>query len=134
MRPAHKTHERVTGEMSQEQELRHQEVLEPLPVAIYPTDIAGRITYSSQTNAALFFGVRAAPPRNEVRWPLFCPDETVLPYADCPRADTLREERPAWDQEFAAKRPSGGRVHLMGYSKSLFDGIGRSSGGVDALN
>jgi hypothetical protein len=47
----------VIGDMSKEQELHHQQMLEPLRVAIYPTNIAGRIAFSSQAGTVLV-GVR----------------------------------------------------------------------------
>jgi hypothetical protein len=133
MNPAHKIHERVIGDMSKEQELHHQQMLEPLRVAIYPTNIAGRIAFSSQAGTVLV-GVRPDLRSDEcwVCWPLFRPDRTVLPYADCPMADTLGKKRPIRGR--VAERPSGACLHLMGFSRLFFDGTGRCSGGHHASN
>jgi hypothetical protein len=53
MNPAHKAHERESGDMSQDQKLHHQQMLEPLRVSISPTDIADRIAYRRQAGTAL---------------------------------------------------------------------------------
>jgi hypothetical protein len=49
-------------------------------------------------------------------------------------ADTLREEPPVRGHEFVAEYPSGARVHLLAYSRSISDRSGRRWGAVNAIN
>jgi hypothetical protein len=132
MNPAHKIHERMIGDMSQDQKLHHQQMLEPLRVSISPTDIADRIAYRRQAGTALI----GVPPdlRSDEwwgSWPLFCPDGTVS-YADSPMADTLPDGRPVRGYGFVTECPSGRRVLLLACSTPLSDGTCRRWGGVNA--
>ena len=85
----------VSRELPHEQELHHQHLLEALPVAIYATDAAGKITFFNQATAA-FVGERPDLHGDDwwVNWRLFQPDGTALPRAEVPTAVTLREGRP----------------------------------------
>ena len=121
-------------EMLEEREQYYLDMLEALPVAIYTTDAAGKITYYNQA-AADFAGRRPKLDSDEwcVTWRLFWPDGTPMPHAECPMAVTLKEGRPIRGQEAVAERPDGTRVPFMPYPTPLFDGAGRLVGAVNLL-
>ena len=121
-------------EMLQQREQYYLDMLEALPVAIYTTDAAGKITYYNQA-AADFAGRRPKLDSDEwcVTWRLFWPDGTPMPHAECPMAVTLKEGRPIRGQEAVAERPDGTRVPFMPYPTPLFDGVGRLVGAVNLL-
>jgi PAS domain S-box-containing protein len=121
-------------EMLQEREQYYLDILEALPVAIYTTDAAGKITYYNQA-AADFAGRRPELGSDEwcVTWQLFWPDGTPMSHAECPMAVTLKEGRPIRGQEAVAERPDGTRVPFMPYPTPLFDGAGRLVGAVNLL-
>ena len=117
-----------------EREQYYLHMLDALPVAIYTTDAAGKITYYNQA-AADFAGRRPVCGRDEwcVTWRLFRPDGTPLPHHECPMAVALREGRPVRGQEVIAERPDGTRIHTMPYPTPLFDSNGRLVGAVNLL-
>jgi PAS domain-containing protein len=89
-----------------ERERRFRELLDALPVAVYTTDAAGRITYYNEAAADLW-GHRPALGSSEWcgSWKLFWPDGTPLPHDECPMAVALREDRAVRGMEAAAERP-----------------------------
>jgi PAS domain S-box-containing protein len=114
---------------------RHfREVLEALPVAIYTTDAAGRITFHNEA-AAAFWGHR--PELNEHRWcgswKLFRADGSPLPHDECPMAVALKEGRAVRDVEAVAERPDGSRVPFLPFPTPLFDASGALVGAVNML-
>jgi PAS domain S-box-containing protein len=124
----------VPREFLPEREQYYLDILEALPVAIYTTDAAGKITYYNQA-AADFAGRRPKLGSDDwcVSGRLFWPDGTPMPHAECPMAVTLREGRPIRGQEAVAERPDGTRVSFMPYPTPLFDGAGRLMGAVNLL-
>jgi PAS domain-containing protein len=72
-----------------------RELTDTLPVAVYTTDVAGRITHFNEAAASLW-GRR--PVLGEDRWcgswQLFWADGTPLPHDRCPMAMALKEDRP----------------------------------------
>ena len=117
-----------------EREQSYLHLLEALPVAIYTTDAAGKITYCNQA-AVDFAGRRPKLGSDEwcVTWRLFRPDGTPLPHHECPMAVALRERRPVRGQEVIVERPDGTRIHTMPYPTPLFDSDGRLVGAVNLL-
>lgn len=109
-------------------------MVDALPVPIYVTDTAGKITYYNQA-AADFAGRRPMLGSDEwcVTWRLLRPDGTPLPHNECPMAVTLKEGRPVLGQEAIAERPDGTRVHFVPYPAPLFDDTGRLTGAVNLL-
>src|SRR5262245_51890738 len=73
----------------------YREVLEALPVAVYVTDAAGRITFYNEAAAALW-GCHPELGKSEWcgSWKLYWPDGTPLPHDQCPMALTLKQGRP----------------------------------------
>src|SRR5260370_26693143 len=89
-------------------------ILQSLPVAVYTTDAAGRITFYNEA-AAQLWGVRPELGKSEFcgSWKLYWPDGTPLPHHDCPMALALREKRPIRGMEAVAERPDGTRVPFI---------------------
>ena len=62
-------------------------LLQALPVGVYTTDTAGRITFFNETAAAMW-GRR--PQLNSEQWcgswRMYWPDGTILPHGECPMA------------------------------------------------
>jgi PAS domain S-box-containing protein len=117
-----------------ERDRRFRGLLEALPVAIYTTDPAGRITYFNEA-AAEMWGQR--PQLGDSQWcgawKLYWPDGTPLAHADCPMAMALKENRPIRDMEAISERPDGTRVPFIPYPTPLHDQNGRLVGGVNML-
>ena len=79
------------------------ELLEALPVAIYTTDAAGRITFFNEAAADLW-GCRPTLGENEWcgSWRLYWPDGRPMRHDECPMAVALKEGRPIRAAEAAA--------------------------------
>jgi PAS domain S-box-containing protein len=115
-------------------ELTYREILEDLPVAIYTTDLEGRITYH---NAA---SVELAGRRPElgvdkwcIAWKLYTEAGAPLAHEDCPTAIALREQRPVRGIELVGERPDGSRFRFMTFPTPLLSAAGECIGGVDML-
>jgi len=111
-----------------------RQVLEALPVAIFVTDAAGRITFYNQAAAELA-GREPELGRDRwcVTWRLFWPDGTPMPHDACPMAVALKEGRPVRGAEAILERPDGLRVHFLPYPTPLFDTAGNLIGAVNVL-
>jgi PAS domain S-box-containing protein len=109
-------------------------ILQALPVAVYTTDAAGKITFYNEA-AAQLWGVRPELGKSEFcgSWKLYWPDGTPLPHHDCPMALALRERRPIRGMEAVAERPDGTRVPFIPYPSPLFDASGALIGAVNTL-
>lgn len=118
----------------QERDRRFRGLLEALPVAIYTTDPAGRITYFNEA-ATEFWGQRPQLGTSEWcgSWKMFWPDGTPLAHDDCPMAMALKENRPIRGMEAVAERPDGTRVPFIPYPTPLYDQNGRLVGAVNML-
>jgi PAS domain S-box-containing protein len=111
-----------------------REVLEALPVALYVTDAAGRITFYNQAAVELA-GREPELGRDQwcVTWRLFWPDGTPMPHDECPMAVALKESRPVRGAEAILERPDGRRVHFLPYPTPLCDAAGNLIGAVNVL-
>ena len=107
-------------------------MLDALPVAIYTTDAAGRITFYNQAAADLA-GRRPELGKDEwcVTWRLYWPDGTPMRHEQCPMAVAIREDREVRGERAVAERPDGGRVPFMPYPTPLRDEAGRVVGAVN---
>jgi PAS domain S-box-containing protein len=108
--------------------------LEALPVAIYTTDPAGRIT-SYNRAAVELWGCRPEPGNSEWcgSWRLYWPDGRPMPHDQCPMAVALKERRPLKGAEAIAERPDGTRVPFLAYPSPLIDESGALLGAVNML-
>jgi two-component system, chemotaxis family, CheB/CheR fusion protein len=111
-----------------------REVLEALPVAVYTTDAAGRITFFNEA-AATLWGHRPKLGSDQWcgSWKLYWPDGSPLPHDECPMAVSLREGRAVRDIEAVAERPDGSRVPFLPFPTPLFDASGTLVGAVNML-
>lgn len=111
-----------------------EELLRVLPVAVYTTDAAGRITFYNEAAAELW-GRRPVLGDGAFcgSWKLFWPDGTPLPHDECPMALALKEKRPIRGLEAVAERPDGTRVPFIPYPTPLFDERGELVGAVNTL-
>jgi len=111
-----------------------RDLLDALPIAIYETDSAGRITYYNAAAAELW-GVKPELGKSEFcgSWKLYCPDGTPLPHDECPMAMALKQKRPIRGVEAVAERPDGVRVPFIPFPTPLFDETGALTGAVNVL-
>ena len=129
----------VTFEIAAEQKVReaekwYRELIDALPVAVYTTDAAGRITHHNQ-EAARFAGREVDPGKDQwcVTHRLYRPDGTFLPFEECPMAVALRTGQPVRGVEAIAERPDGTRAYFMPYPTPLKDDSGAVVGGINVL-
>ena len=113
---------------------RYEALLEALPVAVYTTDAAGKVTFCNEAAVALA-GRRPRLGVDEwcVTWRLFTADGQKLPHSECPMAKALQENRPIRGIEAIAERPDGTRVHLLPHPTPLHDEAGLLVGAVNVL-
>ncbi len=114
--------------------LKAHEVLKALPVAVYTTDAAGRITFYNEAAAALW-GIRPELGKSEWcgSWRLYWPEGRPMPHDACPMAIALKEKRAIRGAEALAERPDGTRVPFLAYPTPLFDNSGELTGAVNTL-
>jgi PAS domain S-box-containing protein len=124
---------RAQAALSQ-RERKWREMLQALPVAVYMTDAAGRITFYNEAAADLW-GVRPEIGKSEFcgSWKLYWPDGTPLPHDECPMALALKDKRPNRGMEAVAERPDGTRVQFVPYPTPLLDENGVLIGGLNTL-
>jgi PAS domain S-box-containing protein len=109
------------------------EFLNALGVALYTTDVNGRITFFNDA-AEQIWGRR--PELGEEwcgSWRLYWTDGRPMRHEECPMAVALREGRPIRDQEAIAERPDGTRVAFVPYPTPLRDPQGQIVGAVNIL-
>jgi len=117
-----------------ESERRFREMIDALPVAIYTTDVQGRVTHFNP--AAVEFSGRVPELGVDswcVTWKLYRPDGTPLPHDECAMALALKEGRAVRGTETIAERPDGTRVWFMPYPTPLRDAEGRLVGAINML-
>ncbi len=109
-------------------------LLEALGVAVYTTDLSGRITYFNEAAAELW-GCR--PVLGDARfcgsWRLFWPDGAPMRHDECPMAVAVREQRAVHGGEAVAERPDGTRVPFAAYPTPLRDAAGAIVGALNVL-
>ena len=117
-----------------ERGLQPRALLEALPLAVYTTDAAGRITYFNQAAVELW-GHYPVLGKNEWcgSWRLLWPDGSPMRHDECPMAVALKERRPIRGAEAAAERPDGTRVPFLAYPTPLWDESGALIGAVNTL-
>jgi PAS domain S-box-containing protein len=116
-----------------ESERHMRNLLEALPIAVYTTDRAGRITFYNK--AAVEMAGRTPQPGEEwcVTWRLYTTDGAPLPHSECPMATALKENRPVRGAEAVAERPDGTRVPFTPYPTPLHDAKGNLVGAINML-
>ncbi|HZU91697.1 MAG TPA: PAS domain-containing protein [Stellaceae bacterium] len=126
------TEQRIEAARNEEAR-RLRALLDALPVAVYTTDAAGRVTFYNQ--AATDLAGRRPELGQEwcVTWRLYHPNGAPMPHAECPMAIALKENRPIRGMEAVAERPDGTRVPIMPFPTPLRDASGALVGGVNML-
>jgi PAS domain S-box-containing protein len=109
-------------------------LLNALPVAVYTTDAAGRITYYNVAATELW-GHHPQLGTSEWcgSWKLYWPDGTPMPHEECPMALALKEKKPVRGMEALAERADGTRVPFLPYPTPLFDESGVLVGAINML-
>ncbi|TIN16584.1 MAG: PAS domain S-box protein, partial [Mesorhizobium sp.] len=117
-----------------EQDFRFDQILNALPVAVYTTDAAGKITYYNRAAAELA-GREPKIGIDEwcVTFRLFTAEGEELPHDACPMAITLKENRPVRDVEAIAQRPDGTYLPFLPFPTPLRDEHGELVGAVNML-
>jgi PAS domain S-box-containing protein len=109
-------------------------ILDLLPVAVYATDIQGRITFYNQAAVELW---GRHPQLGTTSWcgswQLYQVDGQPLPHDECPAAVALKERRPVKGAEAVAERPDGTRVRFRAYTSQLLDETGAIVGAINTL-
>jgi len=118
---------------SQEAETPYRDFLDAVAVAVYTTDIDGRITFFNQA-AVDRWGRR---PELGEEWcgslRLFHLDGRPMRHDECPMAIALKEHRPVRGEVAYAERPDGRRVAFMPYPTPLRDSENTMIGAVNVL-
>jgi hypothetical protein len=109
-------------------------VIETAPVAIYATDIYGRIIWFNRACVDLAGRVPDAGRDHWcISWRLYGADGVPMPHDESAMATALHHGRPVRDVEAICERPDGSRVPFLSYATPIFDGEGRLKGGVNLL-
>ena len=110
------------------------ELLQAIPVAVYTTDAAGRITSYNEA-AATLWGHRPRIGQEEWcgSWRLFSPDGTPLSHDQCPMAIALKEQRPISGAQAICERVDGTRVPFLAFPRLLRDPAGTVIGAINTL-
>jgi PAS domain S-box-containing protein len=110
------------------------DLLNALPVAVYTTDVEGRITFFNQAAVALW---GRTPRLGEDKW---CgthvsrwPDGQLIQSDDYPIAVALREQHPIHGSEAIAERPDGSVAHILAYPTPIWDEAGAMIGAINTL-
>src|SRR5271166_3243358 len=110
------------------------QIVQNLPVAVYSTDAAGRITFYNDAAASLW-GRR--PKLGEDwwcgSWRLFWPNAAPMAHDEYPMAVTLKTGRAARGAEAIAERPDGTRYPFLAYPTPLRNDTGQLLGAVNML-
>jgi PAS domain S-box-containing protein len=110
------------------------QIVQSLPVAVYTTDAAGRITFYNDAAASLW-GRR--PRLGEDwwcgSWRLYWPDGTPMAHDECPMAVTLKTGNAVRGAEAIAERPDGTRYPFLPFPTPLRNDNGQLVGAVNML-
>ncbi|HEV8062139.1 MAG TPA: PAS domain S-box protein [Gemmataceae bacterium] len=115
-------------------EERFRSLVMALPVAVYTTDEAGRITLFNE-HAVELWGRR---PKLGMdcwcgSWKIYRPDGTLLPHDQCQMAVTVREGRGVRGEEIIIERPDGTRAFVLPHPEPLHGAGGELVGAVNML-
>lgn len=109
-------------------------VLDALPLAVYVTDVQGRITYYNRAAAELW---GREPKLNSDRWcgfvAAFHLDGSPVPFEESPLAEALKGGKPTQGLLLIAEREEGTRVPYMPAPSAVLDEDGRITGAVNVL-
>jgi len=124
----------LAHQASRESDAYFRAMIDALPLAIYTTDVEGRLTYFNP--AAVEFSGHAPELGTDkwcVSWKLYYPDGAPMPHDECPMAIAIEEGRTVRGAEAIAERPDGNRIWFEPFPTPLRDGDGRVVGGINML-
>jgi len=124
----------LAHQASRESDAYFRAMIDALPMAIYTTDVEGRLTYFNP--AAVEFSGHAPELGTDkwcVSWKLYYPDGAPMPHDECPMAIAIEEGRTVRGAEAIAERPDGNRIWFEPFPTPLRDGDGRVVGGINML-
>jgi len=109
-------------------------LLQSLPVAVYMTDVEGRITFFNEA-AVRLWGQEPTMGLTQWcgSWKLYWPDGRPMPHADCPMALSVKRGEAVRGVEAVIERRDGSRVRFMPYPNPLKDETGSVSGALNVL-
>ena len=110
------------------------QIVQNLPVAVYSTDAAGRLTFYNEAAASLW---GRHPKLGQEwwcgSWRLYWPDGRPMGHDECPMAVALKTGCAARGEEAIAERPDGVRVPFLAYPTPLRNAAGQLIGAVNTL-
>ncbi len=128
------TERKQTERSIKESERILREQLGALPVAIYVTDAAGRITYCNQAAADLW---GAKPKFGEDKWcdvaRFYHGNGAPMAIKDCPTEIALKQGRVVRNLEVILERPDGARTPIIPCPTPLRDGAGAVVGVLNMM-
>jgi PAS domain S-box-containing protein len=111
-----------------------RKMTEALAVAVYMTDVEGRLTYFNPAAARLSGRTpEIGTDKWCVTWKIFLADGTPVPHDQCPMAVTLKGGEVPNGIECIAERPDGTRFWFTPYPAVLHDAEGNIIGGINLL-
>jgi PAS domain S-box-containing protein len=117
-----------------ESERRYRELVEAIDVAVYTTDVDGRITQFNDAATKLW---GRHPLVGVDRWcgsaRMYWPNGSPMSHDESPLALTLKHGLPVRGFEVIAERPDGTRVQFVPYPTPLRDATGKLVGAVNVL-
>jgi two-component system CheB/CheR fusion protein len=129
----------ITARKQVEQALRESEqrlghLILTLPMALYTTDLEGRITLFNESAAELW-GRRPEIGKDMWcgSWRMYRPDGAPLPLDQSPMAVALREGRAVRGEEIIVEREDGTRAYVLPHPEPLRDASGRIIGAINML-
>jgi PAS domain S-box-containing protein len=121
-------------ELLRNSEYQYRQLFLGLSVALYTTDIHGRLTQYNEAAVALWG--RSPEIGKESwcgSWRIYRPDGTALPFEECPMAVTLRERRPMRGQEIVVERPDGVKRNVLPHPDLIRNASGEVIGAINML-
>lgn len=110
------------------------ELIGQTPIAVYATDIEGRVTYFNRAAAQLVGREpQIGSDRWSITWKLYRPDGSFLPHDECLMAVALKELRNIRGAEVIIEKPGGSRLWVEPCPTILYGGEGQVKGAVNVL-
>jgi PAS domain S-box-containing protein len=114
---------------------RFRDLIDALPVAVFMTDVEGRLTYFNAAARRLFRRpLTLGVDKWSEAWKVLLPDGTPLPHEKCPIALALKGLEPPVGLELMGERPDGTRVWHTPSAAALRDATGRLVGAINIIS
>lgn len=121
-------------QQNHEKDLRSFSVLQTMPVAIYATDTAGRITFANAACEKFAGGeLRVGSDLARAGWQFYSLEGELLRHDEWPVAITLKNGHAPPPVELLLERSDGRRFRVLPHPVPMFDGVGRLTGALNML-